>query len=390
MTHPAARRRPLLLELLEDRSVPSATASFAAGTLSVTGSAGNDTIVVRRVNDVISVDGTAVKVAAGLLRQIVVDGGAGDDLIRLDSEALGGQPLGVPVVALGGTGNDTIVGTPGPDRLFGQVGNDTIRGGAGDDFLSGGDGSDWLEGGVGNDTVSGDLGNDILYGGTGNDTLQGAAGDDYLNGEAGSDFLIGGAGRDSLWGGDGMDTYQDDYVPPTSAAGVQPAIAAVRPGEAKYASPDDVHQGLVNTCSCLSALAAFAQTNPTDLAARIRYDAALGNYLVPISTGGKWTNVAVKFDGTWTDNEPTPLAAADGVSRDYWPLLYQRAYLKAFNVNTSNPDGNQWAVNGTIAADVYKQNWRYADVAVRAITGNAPQVHYGLTDADKQYLESVL
>src|SRR5689334_18621276 len=53
MTHPAARRRPLLLELLEDRSVPSATASFAAGTLSVTGSSGNDTIVVRRVNDVI-------------------------------------------------------------------------------------------------------------------------------------------------------------------------------------------------------------------------------------------------------------------------------------------------------------------------------------------------
>ncbi len=373
MTDPAARRRPLLLELLEDRSVPSATAAFAAGTLSVTGSPGNDAITVRRVNDVISVDGTAVKVAASLVRQVVVDGGAGDDTIRLDSEALGGQPLGVPCVVLGGSGNDTIVGTPGPDRLFGQAGNDVIRGGAGNDLINGGDG------------------NDILYGGFGDDTLQGGTGDDYLNGEAGNDSLAGNSGRDSLYGGDGMDTYQDDYVPPTAAGGVLGAIAAVRPGETKYASPEDVHQGLVNTCSCLAALAAFAQTNPTDLAARIRYDAALGDYLVPISTGGKWTNVAVKFDGSWTDNEPTPLVAADGVSRDYWPLLYQRAYLQALTVNTTNPDGSQWAVNGTSPADIYRQSWRYADVALRAITGDAtPQVHYGLTDADKQYLETVL
>ena len=100
--------------------------------------------------------------------------------------------------------------------------------------------------------------------------------------------------------------------------------------------------------------------------------------------------MAVAFDGSWTDNEPTPLAAGDGVSRDYWPLLYQRAYLQAFNVNTSNPDGNQWAVSGTTAADVYRQDWRYANVALQAITGNAAQVRYGLTDADKQYLEAVL
>src|SRR5206468_9154105 len=112
-------------------------------------------------------------------------------------------------------------------------------------------------------------------------------------------------------GGDGVDRYQDDYLAPTSAAGVLNAIAAVRPGETKYASPSDIDQGLVNTCSCLSALAAFAQTNPTDLATRIRYDAALGNFLVPLFTNSRWTDVAVAFDGSWTDNEPTPLAAGD-------------------------------------------------------------------------------
>src|SRR5439155_20047511 len=156
----------------------------------------------------------------------------------------------------------------------------------------------------------------------------------YLTAEAGNDSLLGGPGRDVLYGGDGTDRYQDDYAAPTAAsggAGVLRSIAAVRPGETKYASPDDIHQGLVNTCSCLSALAAFAQTNPTDLAARIRYDAALGQYLVPLYTSNRWTDVAVKFDGSWTDNEPTPLTAADGVSRDYWPLLYQRTYLQAVN-----------------------------------------------------------
>jgi hypothetical protein len=369
---PAARRRPLLLELLEDRSVPAAVATFSAGTLTVTGTAAADTIMVRRVGDVISVDGTTARVAAGQVGQVIVDGGAGNDTIRLDSEAVGGRPLGVAVVAMGGPGNDTIVGTPGADRLLGQDGNDVIRGGSGDDFVSGGDGAD------------------TLYAGAGNDTLQGNNGDDYLNGEAGNDFLVAGAGRDQLYGGDGTDRFQDDYAAPTTAAGIVKAIAAVRPGETKYASPDDIKQGLVNTCSCLSALAAFAQTNPTDLAARIRYDAALGNYLVPLSAGGQWHDIAVKFDGTWTDNEPTPVAAADGVSRDYWPALYQRAYLQMLNVDANNMDGNQWAVRGTAPTDLYKQSWRYADVALGAVAGRTPTNHFGLTDADKAYMQSFL
>jgi hypothetical protein len=386
---PSARRRPLLLELLEDRTVPT-VATFAAGTLTVTGTASNDTIIVRRVGDVISVDGTTTKVTASQVKQVIVDAGGGDDMVRLDSEALGGRALGVPCVVFGGTGNDTIIGTPGADKLFGQAGNDLIRGGAGDDVLSGGDGNDRLEGGDGNDTLTGDTGNDILYGGTGNDTLTGAAGDDYMNGEAGNDFLIGGTGRDQLYGGDGADRYQDDYVAPTTAANATKAIAVEKAGETKFALPDDIDQGLVDTCACLSALAAFAKTSPTDLATRIHFDTTTGKYLVPISTNGHWTNVAVTFDGSWTDNEPAPPTTTDGVSRDYWPILYERAYLQALNVNTSNSDGSQWAVNGTKASDVYSQTWRYTNVALGAITGVTPQVRYPLSDADKTFLESAV
>jgi RTX calcium-binding nonapeptide repeat (4 copies)/Calpain family cysteine protease len=360
----AARRRPLLLELLEDRCVPAVTAALTGTTLTVNGTPGNDTIIVRRVGDVISVAGTGVSVSAGRVGQVVVNAGAGDDVIRLDSETTRGQAaLGVPCVVYGGAGNDTIVGTPGADRLDGGSGNDTITGGAGDD---------------------------VLIGGYGNDTLNGGAGNDWMSGDAGDDLLIGGSGRDVMTGGDGYDRYQDDYAPPTTAAGVVKAVAALKAGQTKYASPDDIDQGLANTCSCLSALAAFAQTNPTDLAARIRYDAALGKYLVPLYANNSWTNVAVGFDGTWTDNEPTPGLGADGVSRDYWPLLYQRAYLQAFNVSTANPDSTQWAKAGTTASNLYAQDWRYADVAVKAITGVAPQIHYGLTDADKQFLATAL
>jgi hypothetical protein len=354
MSHSPTRRRPLLLELLEDRSVPAVATSFIAGTLTVTGTPAADTIIVRRVNNAISVDGTPFKTPAAQVRQIIVDGGAGDDTIRLDSENLGGQPLGVPCIAFGGTGNDRIYGAPGPDKLFGQAGNDTIYGRGGADLLSGGDGNDYLNGGDGNDT------------------------------------LLGGTGRDVLFGGGGVNRYQDDYRAPASSAGIVNAIAAIAPGQTKYASPNDIDQGLVNTCSCLAALAAFAKTNPTDLAARIQYDAVNGKYLVPIYANNHWTSQAVSFDGSWTDNEPTPQVAADSVSRDYWPILYQRAYLQAFNVDTSNLDGNQWAVRGTSPTDVYSQNWRYANVALQAITGNVAQVRYGLTDADKQYLQNVL
>ncbi len=56
--------------------------------------------------------------------------------------------------AVGGSGNDTIIGNDAADNLNGGAGNDTISGGAGNDILIGGLGSDNLNGGTGNDTAS--------------------------------------------------------------------------------------------------------------------------------------------------------------------------------------------------------------------------------------------
>ena len=129
-----------------------------------------------------------------------------------------------------------IVGTPDSDNITtrgrrvvveGLAGNDVIRvkrgsaifcGGTGRDVLIGGDGFDYLNGGVGadelrllgsgrraNQGVAGP-GNDLVYGGDDSDQLFGGAGNDYLAGRGGDDFINGGAGDDDANGGAGTDT----------------------------------------------------------------------------------------------------------------------------------------------------------------------------------------
>lgn len=170
--------------------------------------------------------------------------------------------------AIGGIGNDTLIGShlankltgnDGNDMLEGREGADTLIGGAGDDTLNGGLGSDAMTGGTGSDTYyvddAGDtmieaatLGTDTviasidhtlalnienlvltdlaflgtgntranvitatdsgshLLGLVGNDTLVGGAGADLLEGGDHRDALTGGFGNDTLIGGAGADT----------------------------------------------------------------------------------------------------------------------------------------------------------------------------------------
>lgn len=122
--------------------------------------------------------------------------------------------------AIGGLGNDTIVGSSGADQLIGGAGTDTVSGRGGADRVSGNLGDDRLFGGAGGDTVlgaegadrlSGGEGDDLLKGDLGNDVLDGGPGDDDEYGEAGNDTFTQGTtaganGSDVLSGGDGIDT----------------------------------------------------------------------------------------------------------------------------------------------------------------------------------------
>jgi Ca2+-binding RTX toxin-like protein len=123
-----------------------------------------------------------------LVSSLSFTGGAGDDLFRNETN--------LPSVALGESGNDTLVG--GSAR-------DVFDGGDGDDFLQGGDGNDLLSGGLGDDDIYGELGNDTLAGGAGIDLLVGGEGDDILGGGDDSDTLSGGNGADRLFGDAGND-----------------------------------------------------------------------------------------------------------------------------------------------------------------------------------------
>jgi serralysin len=118
---------------------------------------------------------------------------------------------GVGMAADGGSGKNTLVGSPYADVLDGGEGNDKIWGNGGDDYIHGRGGDDYLSGGDGNDNIDGDNGNDTLHGGPGYDQLFGEAGNDKEYGEDDGDMLEetfdpSGPDADYFSGGNGEDT----------------------------------------------------------------------------------------------------------------------------------------------------------------------------------------
>ncbi|MCQ4160653.1 proprotein convertase P-domain-containing protein [Roseomonas sp. GC11] len=71
--------------------------------------------------------------------------------------------------AIGGDGDDVLIGNGLANHLRGNRGDDRLEGGAGDDQLEGGAGNDTLLGGSGQDTLDGGTGDDVMTGGAGND-----------------------------------------------------------------------------------------------------------------------------------------------------------------------------------------------------------------------------
>lgn len=107
-------------------------------------------------------------------------------------------------ILVGNSADNTLTGNAGDDTLFDTLGNDTLRGGDGNDVLEAQFGKNILTGGGGNDHVIGGSQADILRGGTGNDALQG---DPSQGVWGGSDTLVAGAGTDFLMGGAGADEF---------------------------------------------------------------------------------------------------------------------------------------------------------------------------------------
>jgi serralysin len=155
-----------------------------------------------------------ISIAYGTIIENAV-GGGGDDVII-------GNHVGN--VLNGGAGNDRLEGRDGDDVLIGGLGADIMIGGTGNDFYYVDDAGDQVIElpGEGTDTVSSSISyaltdnveNLVLTGnavtGTGNaldNIIVGNAMSNHLFGGAGDDVLIGGDGVDYLTGGAGRDLF---------------------------------------------------------------------------------------------------------------------------------------------------------------------------------------
>jgi len=213
-------------EQLEDRVVPSVTAVFNSGILTVNGDAAANNILVAADsagNLQVTNDGQVVQITRvvgnatrGETTLVVVNGFGGNDTI-VTSNTLNTLVNGVlasspDAVLNGGGGNDTIIAGHGGivGGLAGVVngvvvgpvvGNCVMDGGAGNDSLTSGFGNDIMRGGDGDDNYTWPPGTltDIWDGGAGNDTVT-IIGNDTSGGVPASDqFVLSASGERVLF-----------------------------------------------------------------------------------------------------------------------------------------------------------------------------------------------
>jgi serralysin len=108
-----------------------------------------------------------------------------------------GDPRSLIEAAIGGSGNDLLIGNAAANNLFGNAGDDRLVGGHGDDRLFGQAGGDLLRGQAGTDRLVGGPGADALTGGTDPDLFVFTAISDSVPGA-----------RDVILGGDGAAAFE--------------------------------------------------------------------------------------------------------------------------------------------------------------------------------------
>ena len=188
-------------QLRMDRAPEGVEADLSAGTVTVDGYGGSDTISnienVRgsEFDDIISGD-NEVNVLDGRDGDDLLSGGAGDDTLDggsgQDTADYSGDTAGITVTL---ANNSVVDGYGDTDTL---IDIERIMGSEFNDSLTGSDGDDYLEGGGGNDAIDGGLGDDVLIGGDGADTVDAGDGDDTIKYVGGADIIDGDAGNDEV------------------------------------------------------------------------------------------------------------------------------------------------------------------------------------------------
>ncbi len=194
---------------------------------------------------IVNVDGQEQQFSAQEARNLIIDGGEGNDKIIADKDVKADLQI------VGGLGNDTITTAKGNDTVYDNYGANNISTKEGSDtiianqldyvpgeenqtttdnrsffrkildkitgkssyekqtvdgnIIDGGSGDDYIEGGLGNDYIQGGKGDDVIYGLNGNDIIKGQGGNDYIDGGKGDDTISVGSGNNIAFGGHGDD-----------------------------------------------------------------------------------------------------------------------------------------------------------------------------------------
>jgi uncharacterized protein GlcG (DUF336 family) len=146
------RRVRIGVEQLESRLTPAATATLAAGTLTVVGDGGDRINVFLDHSQLVVTDhGLELgRFVSAAVNAINITGGNGGNIIRVAPNVL------QPATIIGGVGPDDLAAGGGPTTLDGHLGtNDKLKGGPANDVLIGGPGSDLLNGGGGTNALDG-------------------------------------------------------------------------------------------------------------------------------------------------------------------------------------------------------------------------------------------
>jgi Ca2+-binding RTX toxin-like protein len=242
------------------------------------GGAGVDHILGGDGNDVI--DGGEAFVADS----DVIDGGGGDDIVRLATNK-DAFVAGAATVT-GGAGTDTLYWYGG----FKAAGTLDVSGGS--SAVPGGGSISGFE----RYFISGSLGDDRIITGALNDTVNGSNGSDSAEGGAGDDMLIGGSGADTLVGGLGADTFFSyvDFYSGSNDAGVN-VLSGGDGDDRLFAQAGDKVDGGAGI-DTLSYAWDFVDGANVNLKAQAKASAAVPITGIEILEGSNWGDTLVGSD----------------------------------------------------------------------------------------------
>lgn len=164
------------------------------------GGSGNDTIIGNSAANNLS-GGSGNDTLFGGPGADTIDGGGG-----IDTLSFAGATTGMTLVFTSASAGQVFAGDPIGGDTF--TGIENILGGDMNDVIGMSDGNNFCDGGGGDDIIFGWNGSDTIRGGNGNDQLFGQFDDDNLQGGEGNDILYGFAGADTLNGGNGADIFR--------------------------------------------------------------------------------------------------------------------------------------------------------------------------------------